>query len=251
MLPETAKGDRLYSREQYKDALKEYSRLPVSVEVRKRLGATYIKLWDMSAAIRTLRDAAKSAPRDAEIKGFLADALSWDKDFGEAAALYEEALANGDAPVAVRLGYARTLAWMKDFDAAIEQYRLAAKQEPSSLDAHMGLGQILSWKKQFDQSIASYRRVPGLTNVPEYKAVALSRIGQVQVWKGDLDEARSAWNEALRHDAKNVEALFGLGELDEWAGNYKQAKKRYERILQVQPGHKSAKAKLLQLMWVK
>lgn len=249
--PETAKGDRLYSRELYKEALAEYHKLPLTSEVRKRMGASYIKLWDMPAAIEALRAALKQDPRDAEAKVYLAEALSWNKNFGEAATLYREVLASGSGGVDARLGYARTLSWMKDFDGAIAQYRMAAKEDPSSLDAHMGLGQLLSWQKQFDNSLSAYRRVVSLTDVPAYKSAALARIGQVHVWKGDMEAARTAWGEALRHDDGNVDALLGLGELDEWSENYQAAKRRYERVLKVQPEHKAAKAKLLQLLWVK
>jgi tetratricopeptide (TPR) repeat protein len=249
--PETDKGDRLFSRELYKEALAEYHKLPLSPEVRKRMGAAYIKLWDMPAAIEALRAVLKQAQDDTEAKVLLAEALSWNKNFGEAAAMYKELLSSGYSSVDARLGYARTLSWMKNFDEAVEQYRAAAKEDPSSLDAHMGLGQMLSWQKQFDNSLAAYRRVVTLTGVPEYKSAALARIGQVHVWKGDLDAARTAWGEAVRFDAGNVDALFGLGELDEWSGNYKEAKRRYERILKVQPEHKAAKSKLLQLLWVK
>jgi tetratricopeptide (TPR) repeat protein len=249
--PETAKGDRLFSRELYKEALAEYHKLSLSSEVEKRMGAAYIKLWDMPAAIEALRGALKQAPDDSEAKVLLAEALSWNKNFGEAAAMYKDLLASGYSGVDARLGYARTLSWMKNFDAAIVQYKAAAQEYPSNLDAHMGLGQLLSWQKQFDNSLAAYRRVVTLTSVPEYKSAALARIGQVHVWKGDMDAARTAWGEAVRFDAGNVDALLGLGELDEWSGNYKEAKRRYERILKVQPEHKAAKSKLLQLLWVK
>ena len=250
-LPETAKGDKLYAAERWSDALKEYSRLPSSPEVLKRMGAVQIKLWDMTSAIRSLRSAAKQVPTDMETKGFLAEALSWNKNFGEAAVLYKEVLASNDATTETRLSYARMLSWMKDLDGAIEQYRLAIKRNPENLEGHKGLGQMLAWKKQFDQSITAYRRIVEITSVPEYKSVALARIGQVQVWKGDVEAARSTYNAALRLDPNNIEAMFGLGELNEWSGSYPEAKALYEKILQVRPDHKAAKAKLVQLLWVK
>jgi tetratricopeptide (TPR) repeat protein len=249
--PDVAKGDKLFVQEKYKEALSEYRRLPVTVESLKRIGATKIKLWDMSAAIVALRDAVKRAPRDSEAKALLAEALGWDGKLGEAAALYREALEAGDAGPSVRVGYARTLSWMKDVDGALEQYRQATREFPDYLDAHMGFAEMLSWKKQFEQSATAYRRVISLTSVPAYKAVALARIGKVLTWKGDMAGAEGSYRDALRHDAKNIDAMFGLGELLEWKGKYPDAKRWYQKILQVQPGHKGAKAKLLQLMWVK
>jgi tetratricopeptide (TPR) repeat protein len=249
--PDMAKGDRLFTQEKFKDALREYTRLPVTVESLKRVGAANIKLWDMSAAIVALRDAVKRAPRDSEAKALLAEALSWNGDLGESAALFREALAAGDAAPSVRIGYARTLSWMKDIDGALEQYRKATREFPDNLDAHMGFAEMLSWKKQFEQAAAAYRRVVSLTSVPAYKAVALARIGKVLTWSGDMAGAEGSYLEALRHDAKNVDAMFGLGELLEWKGKYPEAKGWYQKILQVQPGHKGAKAKLVQLMWAK
>jgi|GEM_PF-1954445 len=250
-LPETVKGDRLFAEEKYKEALREYSSLASSPEVLKRLGATHIKLWDMSSAITILRDAVRKDSRDTEAKAFLAEALSWNRNFGEAVALYKQVLATGDAPSDTRVGYARTLSWMKDVVGAEREYRLATRENPDNLDAYMGLAEVLSWNKKFDQAIETYRRVVALTSVPEYKAVALAHIGRMYIWKGDMDPATEAYNDALRHDAKNVDAMFGLGELHEWSGKYPAAKSYYQKILQVQSDHKGAKAKLLQLMWVK
>lgn len=245
------KGDKLYSEERYKEALREYQRLPVSVEAHKRIGAAQIKLWDMNAAIASLRKAVALAERDSEALALLAEALSWKGEFDEASALYRRALADKSAPVSVRLGYARTLSWSKDIDGALEQYRIATREFPRNLDALMGLAEMLSWKKQFDASIESYRRVAELTDVSAYKSVALSRVGKVQTWKGDMKAAKETYQRALRLNAKNPDALFGLGELHEWEGNYPEAKALYQRILQAQPEHKAAKAKLMQLLWVK
>jgi tetratricopeptide (TPR) repeat protein len=249
--PGTEKADRLFIEEKYREALREYQKLEASPKIMMRIGAAYIKLWDMQSAIRILREAEKKAPRDGEIKGYLAEALSWNKNFGEAAVLFREALSAPDAGVGTRLSYARLLSWMKDVDGAIEQYRLAIRQDADNLLARMGLAEMLAWKKQYDQSITAYRKVVTSTRVPEYKSAALARIGQVQVWKGDMKAAQTTWKEALQHDPDNIDALFGLGESSEWSGQYKQAKAYYERILQVQPDHKSAKAKLVQLLWVK
>ena len=248
---EMAKGDRLFAQEKFKDALREYQRLPVTIEALKRVGAANIELWDMSAAIVALRDAVKRAPRDSEATALLAEALSWNGALDEAAALYRAALSAGDAAPAVRVGYARTLSWKKDVDGALEQYRIATTESPQNLDAHMGFAEMLSWKKQFGPAAAAYRRVISLTTVPAYKAVALARIGKVLTWKGDMAGAEGNYREALQYDAKNVDAMFGLGELHEWKEKYADAKRWYQKILQVQPGHKGAKAKLVQLMWVK
>lgn len=246
-----AKGDRLYEQEKYKDALSAYASLPESEEVLKRRGAAKIKLWNMDAAITDLRRALKQDPDDRETMAFLAEALSWEKQFDEAIALYRRALAGGSPAEHMRVGYARTLAWDKDIDGALEQYRIAAREFPESLDAHMGLGKMYSWKREFDKSIAAYRRVVSLTDIGAYKSVALAQVGKIQTWKGDMDAAENAYREALRQDRENVDAMFGLGELNEWEGEYRKAKSYYQDILQVQPDHKKAKAKLLQLMWVK
>jgi tetratricopeptide (TPR) repeat protein len=244
-------ADSLFAAGQYKEAVREYNRAPVTADVLRKIGACYIRLWDMPSAIRSLRRARLLAPQDSGIEAALADALSWDKEFEEAISVYRDAVAKGNRKTDVLLGYARTLAWGQKYDEAERQYSQILTGDSANFAARMGLAQTLSWAKDFDASVREYTRAAALTPDANEKSQALAGVGRVLSWSGKFDEAIARYNAALEASSKNTDALFGLGEIHEWLGRYQKAKWYYEQILQIQPQHKAAKAKLLQLMWVK
>ncbi|MBI1805214.1 MAG: tetratricopeptide repeat protein [Ignavibacteriae bacterium] len=244
------KADSLFRAERYADAIKEYENAPTSAEVLKKIGISYIKLWNMPAAIRSLRNARQRAPQDLEIEAHLAEALSWNKEFDEAIQLFKDVLSKGSTKTEIRFGYARVLAWAKDYDAAIDQYSQILSTDSTQFQSRMGLAQTISWKKQFHEAIEEYERAAKLTTDPKEKSQATSRLAQVLSWQGEFDTAIIRYKEAFQSNSKNTDALFGLGEICEWTGQYRLAKSYYEQILQIQPNHKAAKTKLLQLMWV-
>jgi len=245
------KAEKYFTEENYKEALREYGKLPVSAEAQKKIGIVHIKLWNMSAALRSLRQAEKLSPNDLSIKAAIAEAMSWNKDFDDAIELYKTIFSKGYNEIDSRITYARTLAWNKEYDNAISEYQEILKNDPSIYDAYIGLGQTLSWQKKFDASIETYLKAIANSNSGKEKSIATVFIAQIQSWQGDLEKSITSYEKAIQLNKKNVDALFGLGEVNEWMSKYPSAKKYYEQILQIQPEHKAAKAKLLQLMWVK
>lgn len=245
------KADHLFDEEKYSEALKEYEKLPVTVETLKMIGIAQMKLWNMSAALRSLRQAEKSSPKDLSVKASIAEVLSWNKDFDEAIIIYRDIFSKGYNDIEARLAYARTLAWNKEYDNAVEEYKLITKKDPADFDAYIGMAQTLGWQKKFDLAIETYKKSIGITNISGEKSIANAGIAQILSWQGSFELSTKHYKEAVRLNKKNVDALFGLGEVHEWTSNYADAKKYYEQILQIQPDHKSAKAKLLQLIWVK
>jgi tetratricopeptide (TPR) repeat protein len=245
------KADNLLDEEKYSEALKEYQKLPETAEKLKMIGIAQMKLWNMSAALRSLRQAERSAAKDLSIKAYIAEVLSWNKDFDEALIIYRDIFSKGYNDIEARLAYARTLAWNKEYDNSVSEYKLIIKIDPSNFDAYIGMAQTLSWQKKFDLAIETYQKSIGITNISGEKSVAIAGIAQILSWQGSFEQSIKQYKEAVRLNKKNVDALFGLGEVHEWISKYADAKKYYEQILQIHPDHKSAKAKLLQLIWVK
>jgi tetratricopeptide (TPR) repeat protein len=245
------KADKFFQEEKYVEAIKEYEKLPAGAETQKNIGIAHMKLWNMPAALRSLRQAEKYSQNDLSIKAYIAEVMSWNKEFDDAIELYLEIFAKGYNSIEARQAYARTLAWNKEYASAISEYRDILKSDPSSYDALFGIAQTFSWQKKFDSAIESYRKAVEVTNNTKEKSRATMHIAQIQSWQGSFDASIITYQEAYRLNKKNVDALYGLGEVHEWMNKYSVAKKYYEQILQIQPDHKQAKAKLLQLMWVK
>jgi tetratricopeptide (TPR) repeat protein len=245
------KADRLFADEKFLEAVEEYGKLEPSADVLKRIGASQIRLWDMPAALRSLRRAERLAPDDLSLKALIAEALGWEKEFDDATRIYRGIFGKGYDDEEARLGYARVLGWNREYQLAVDEYRVILAKDSASVEALMGLGLTLSWQKRFEEAIAAYRKVRDAATDEKLTSDALTRIAQITSWQGRFEEAVSLYREAGRSDPKNVDALFGLGEVSEWMGRYPEAKSCYEQILQIQTDHKAAKAKLLQLMWVK
>jgi tetratricopeptide (TPR) repeat protein len=245
------KADRFFDDEKYLEAIKEYEKLPVSAETKKNIGIAHMKLWNMPAALRSLRQAEKYSQNDLSIKASIAEVLSWDKQFDDAIELYRDIFSKGYSRTEARLGYARTLAWNKEYDSAVSEYRAIIKNDPLSYDALSGLAQTLSWQKKFGPAVEIYSKAAEVSANQKEKSSAIMHIAQIQSWQGLFEESINSYKEAYRLNKKNVDALFGLGEVHEWISKYAASKKYYEQILQIQPDHKQAKAKLLQLIWVK
>jgi len=64
---------------------------------------------------------------------------------------------------------------------------------------------------------------------------------------GDLATARSEYQQALRDEPANRDALLGLGALDVRAGRYESAEALYLRVLQIDPRDPPAQAALIAL----
>jgi tetratricopeptide (TPR) repeat protein len=245
------KADKFFNEEKYREAIKEYEKLPVSAETQKNIGIAHMKLWNMSAALRSLRQAEKYSKNDLSVKAYIAEVMSWNKEFDDAIELYRDIFSKGYNRTEARLAYARTLAWSKEYDNAISEYQLILKNDPLSFEALSGLAQTLSWQKKFNPAIEAYKKAIEVTDNSKEKSIATMHIAQIQSWQGLFESSIKTYEESYRLNKNNVDALFGLGEVHEWMSKYAAAKKYYEQILQIQPDHKQAKAKLLQLMWVK
>jgi tetratricopeptide (TPR) repeat protein len=90
------------------------------------------------------------------------------------------------------------------------------------------------------ETTASVSRVPAQVH-PRVEA------GYAAYLAGDLAAARSEYQQALREEAANRDALLGLAALDVRAGRYESAEALYLRVLQVDPRDPQAQAALIAL----
>lgn len=69
-----------------------------------------------------------------------------------------------------------------------------------------------------------------------------------QAWQaGRLDEARRLYEQVLRGDSRNVDALLGLGAIASRQGQGEQALRWYQRVLEADPAEVTAQAALINL----
>jgi tetratricopeptide (TPR) repeat protein len=74
----------------------------------------------------------------------------------------------------------------------------------------------------------------------------------MQAWEalnqGRFEEARNLYQEVLRIEPHNVDALLGLGAIDAREGNGEQAALHYARALELEPRNSTAQAGLISLL---
>jgi protein O-GlcNAc transferase len=245
------RANRLLDEGEWEDALAIYRTLPPSAAVLKGTGIANLRLWELPAALRALQQARALAPGDAEIAGYLAEALTLNRQLDEAILVYREAVGLDSTNVELRASYALALAWSGDHRRAIAEYRAALQIAPDHVRSRLGLAETLSWTRDFDAALAEYRRaLAGTTNLRE-RSRAHAGAAQVLAWQGELAAAQAEYGRAVEANPRNTDALFGLGEVHEWRREYPAAKRLYEQILQLDPDHGGAKQKLLQLAWVR
>jgi tetratricopeptide (TPR) repeat protein len=74
----------------------------------------------------------------------------------------------------------------------------------------------------------------------------------MQAWEalnqGRFEEARNLYQEALRAEPQNVDALLGLATIDTHEGNTEQAARHYAHALELEPRNSTAQAGLISLL---
>lgn len=98
----------------------------------------------------------------------------------------------------------------------------------------------LAWKKQFAEAEALYRTL--LTRQPSRRAqLGLAR---VVMWQGRYAEAISRFDELLRPNARDVDALEGRGTAAYWSGDFRSAARDFRRVIELEPKREFARTSL-------
>jgi len=71
--------------------------------------------------------------------------------------------------------------------------------------------------------------------------------GYAAYQSGDLERARSAYQQALRAEPKNIDALLGMAAVELHARQYASADRYYQRVLRLDPRNPHAHAGMLAL----
>ncbi len=171
---------------------------PRNAGVRRALGALYLQLGRVDAALESLGEAVRLEPRDPSARYNLGHALA----------------AKGETR------------------QAIEQFRQAAHQQPSFAEAHNNLGALLRQSGDLQGAERAFRAA--LTAAPDYPA-AHNNLGSLQRSRGDLRGAIRSLEDAVRLDPSFADAHVNLGIAYQEAGNRPAAARHLRRAIELQP----------------
>lgn len=113
---------------------------------------------------------------------------------------------------------------------AIRHFEASVALKPDSPAAHFNLGTTLAQAGRLDEAVAAFRAA--LTRRPDY-ALAHNNLGQVLLAQGKTGDALKHLQEAVRLDAVNPQALFGLAEAYAAIGSFDLAIETIDRAIKL------------------
>ena len=124
-----------------------------------------------------------------------------------------------------------------NFFDAIEQYKLAVEKNPRYLEPIAGLASVYFYLGEFEVALEFVLQAQAL----DAANLDLQNLeGRIRVGLGEYNVAESVFTSILEQEPNNIEAWFGVAELDLAFGNTTQATQRYERALEISPTNRRA-----------
>ena len=244
-------GNGLIKIGKFKDAvrvLEKCSDDPASWEL---LGTASFELNYMDDAKDYLKKAVEKDPDNLTLKAKYADAFAYNKEFSKAVEEFRALLEKNPENIEVKKGLAQALGWSKKYDESIVVYREIVKADPLDYDSRIQIAVLTSWKKKFPEAVEEFRSIIGSKPPKNVEIEARLKMAEVISWQKKLDESVVEYDKVITMAPETVDAYLGKGTVLEWKGAYKDARKQYEKALQIDSKNKAAKGKLQQLMWVK
>jgi Flp pilus assembly protein TadD len=233
-------GDATAAEQKYRDALKQ---APDLADAAVNLSALLLDQKRGADAVTVLKPLAEKQGDDPLIQANYASALAQSGDHGGAAAIYAKLVAKPDAKPEVRLGYAAELSAAGKKDDAAKVLRDGLASAGDQRDVLAAYGRALAQAGAYDDAVkAMDRAIAQKSSADLYTYRALFKRGQK-----NLDGARADLEAAVKEDPKFAHAYEYLGEVLEELKKPADAKKAYQKAIDLAgdagPG-KKAKAKL-------
>lgn len=202
---------------------------PSNTDILTMLGKLYLRLEDFGRArsvIDTLRRiGGENAVQTAN--ALEAELLKLQKGTGEAVA-YLESLANeADASIATRISLVRARLSTGDAEGALSVANALMEENPDLPALKVVLAVALTAKGELDAAGSLYREL--LEEDPNRAGVWL-RLSQLNLLKGDREDAKLAVEQGLTHVPDSAELLWAKASLAEGDGDIDTAIEIYETL---------------------
>ena len=132
----------------------------------------------------------------------------------------------------------------EDYYRAIELYKASIKDNPDNYKPIKGLAECFHAIGENSEALKQVSMAKKYNKV-ELELYTLE--GMIQIALGNLDFAKEQFNYVLEKEPHNIEARFGLAELDIANGKRREAAKKYLETLNFMPKNKVALLKLSEI----
>jgi putative PEP-CTERM system TPR-repeat lipoprotein len=206
----------------------QYTRSIPSDRVRALFGLTQARLGHGEDAKQTLSALHNVNIVDPQSLVVLAQAHMTLGDSDLAAAYMAKAVQQKPQEADLRVGLASALSRKGETTQAIAQLESALQIDPSMVEADQLLIQNLIRDKQFDEAQAA---VAALEKKQPKNPTTFILKGTVYLAKGDVDNARKSFEQAMVLDPSSIAAATNLAQMDLAAKKPEAARQRYQSIL--------------------
>ncbi len=195
------------------------------------------------------KEAATTSPHhlsSQEIRSLFnrAEVLLARESFKEAEKLFIKILAFDPAHMKATQKLAFLYLQTESYPKAETLYRQMVELSPDTPAVYTNLGLALFHQKKFDEAIEAYRQAIELE--PE-RGARYANLGQVFFVIKDTEAAIDCFTEAVKKDSRNLDFLYLLADALLEANHFVDAKKSYERILDISPYDEAAKEEVRRL----
>jgi tetratricopeptide (TPR) repeat protein len=115
---------------------------------------------------------------------------------------------------------------------AIDYYNNALRIDPKSTEVHYNLGYFYQSVDSFNKAESWYRKLLDIDKT--YKSTNYN-LAYILFLKEKYEEAIKFFNESIKKDPANIDAYYGRGLCFKSLGNTEQAKKDFEKALEINP----------------
>ncbi|HZZ40046.1 MAG TPA: tetratricopeptide repeat protein [Acidobacteriaceae bacterium] len=217
---------------------------PELPEIHGDLGRLYHLAGDRDAAVREFRLESTLHPDSAEAWNNLGTALGEAKDYDEAIASYEKALALDLQCTSCLLNLESAIRSQDSRVAALARYKGQVAQSPGSPLAHLLYGMVLTADYQDDAAITeldtSLRSVPDL-------AAAHFYLGNLERHRGKRADAEAQYRKAVALEPRRGEFYEGLATILLEQNRDQEAGEALQKALALEPNTPSLHYKLAQI----
>jgi tetratricopeptide (TPR) repeat protein len=189
-------------------------------------------------------EAKKAEARNAAIRSAFEEGvkLSNAQKYDEAIAKFTEVVAQVPKCVECLTNIASLQMAKKDYEAAEGTFKKAIELNPSSAEAYNGLANLYNAQKKFDQAAEASAQAAKLGAAAPGGASASTVFNQgVIAWNASrIDDAKKAFEEAVKLDPKLAEAHYWLGMANLNQGKMPEAAASFEEYLKLDASGKYA-----------
>lgn len=234
-------GRVLAGKNKFNEAL-EYLEDGTIPEERILYGQALLYAGKPQKALNVLKHVLKGDPEDEKALLAVAEYYVHTREYDRAIEIYRGILQENKSDEA-RKRLAETLSWTGAYKEALELYDDILR-ETYDPEAHRKKARVLGWARRYDEAEEEYQK---LLEESGSEIVKLEMRAKRSYYAGRSQSAAAAYEELLKKEPENAEALFDLGQIYFAGSVLERSASAFERILGLYPDHFRARRAISKL----